>query len=55
MYRTCVPQGVFLTFAAEGGAKKLRRIRFSRSLFTADSAKQVWGVGVGCGRCLCVC
>ena len=37
--------GVLLSFAAEGGAKKLRRIRFSRSLFSADSAKQVGGNG----------
>ena len=32
-----------LTFTAEGGAKKLKRIRFNRSLFSADSAKQVGG------------
>ena len=33
--------GVLLSFATEGGARKLRRIRFSRSLFSAESAKQV--------------
>ena len=39
--------GVLLSFAAEGGARKLRRIRFSRSLFSADSAKQVgWAAAV---------
>lgn len=37
--------GVLLSFATEAGAKKLRRIRFSRSLFSADSAKQV-GLGL---------
>lgn len=35
------PQGVHLTFASEGGVTKLKRIRFSRSLFSAESAKQV--------------
>lgn len=35
--------GVLLTFSAEGTTKKLRRIRFSRSVFTTDSAKQVGG------------
>lgn len=39
------PQGVFLTFTTEGGAKKLRRIRFNRSLFSATSAKEVRGLG----------
>lgn len=39
--------GVLLSFAAEGGARKLRRIRFSRSLFSADSAKQVGCAAVG--------
>ncbi len=38
--------GVLLSFANEGGAKKLRRIRFSRSLFSADSAKQAGLVGL---------
>ncbi|KAL4854190.1 PH [Chlorella vulgaris] len=33
-------KGVFLTFTTEGGAKKLRRIRFNRSLFSATSAKE---------------
>ncbi|KAL4459113.1 hypothetical protein ABPG75_013978 [Micractinium tetrahymenae] len=32
--------GVHLTFTSEGGVTKLKRIRFSRSLFSADSAKQ---------------
>lgn len=34
-------QGVFLTLSMAGGAPKLTRIRFSRSLYSADSAKQV--------------
>ena len=42
-------EGVHLTYTSdtiEGGATKLKRIRFSRTLFTAESAKQVKGAGV---------